>query len=240
MNIAEKKMEMTRQLHQHEYVCRGTFQRTGALSYIGHLDLKAVFERALRRTDLPMLYSQGFNPRPMIVFALPLGVGINTEGDYIDVSMEVPVEPDEFISKVNDKLPEGLKIISAVSIDEPKNSLMSVVSIAEYRIDAPGISEYLEKIFSLDKIETTKKSKGKEVSVDIKPLLISITDISEPDSAKYLCYAGSTQNLRPDVLLKAMTEILGYDKELAANATITRLKLYGGKYPDLASIEGLL
>lgn len=240
MNIAEKKMEMTKQLHQHEYVCRGTFRRSGALSYIGHLDLKSVFERALRRTDLPMLYSQGFNPRPMIVFALPLGVGINTEGDYIDVSMEIPVEPEEFITKVNEVLPEGLEIISAVSIDEPKNSLMSVVTIAEYRVDAPGISKNLEEIFAMEKIETTKKSKGKEVAVDIKPLLITITDTSEPDSARYMCYAGSTQNLRPDVLLKAMTEILGYDKDLAANATITRLKLYGGKYPDLASIEGLL
>lgn len=240
MNIAEKKMEMTKQLHQHEYVCRGTFRRSGALSYIGHLDLKSVFERALRRTDLPMLYSQGFNPRPMIVFALPLGVGINTDGDYIDVSMEVPVSPEEFMEQVNSKLPQGLEVISAVSIDEPKNSLMSVVSIAEYKVEAPGISKYMKDIFAMEKIETTKKSKGKEVAVDIRPLLITITDISQEDCCKYMCYAGSTKNLRPDVLLKAISEILGYDKDLADNAIITRQKLYGGEYPDLASIEGLL
>lgn len=240
MNIAEKKMEMTKQLHQHEYVCRGTFVRKGPTSYIGHLDLKAVFERALRRTDLPMLYSQGFNPRPMIVFALPLGVGINTEGDYIDVSMEVPVKPEEFMEKINSKLPDGLEVISAVSLDEPKNSLMSVVSVAEYRIEAPGITKYMEDIFAMEKIETTKKSKGKEVMVDIKPLLLEITDTSEADSVQYMCYAGSTKNLRPDVLLKAMTELIGYDKDLADNAVITRQKLFGGEYPKLSSIERLV
>ena len=239
MNAEEQLKEMTRKQHQHEYVCRGLFERKGALSYIGHLDLKAVFERALRRVQLPLLYTQGFNPRPMLEFALPLGVGIDTEGDWVDVAMEVPLDPEEYVRRINEELPDGVRVIRAVSLDEPKKSLMSVVTCAEYRIEAPGITDALLKVFAQEQVETTKKSKGREVKTDIRPLLIKPLTSSAPDSAEYMCYAGSQQNLRPDVLLKAICECTGYDSALASEARITRLALYGGNYPDITSIEGL-
>ena len=240
MNVEEQLKMMTTKTHQHEYVCRGLFERKGALSYIGHLDLKAVFERALRRAELPLLYTQGFNPRPMLEFALPLGVGIDTEGDWADVVMEVPVDPDEYTSRINAELPDGLKVIRAVALDEPKKSLMSVVTCAEYRIEAPGITEAVLQLFEREHAETTKKSKGREVTTDIRPLMIKPLTTSAPDRAEYMCYAGSQQNLRPDVLLKAVCELTGYDEAAAAEARITRLALYGGAYPDICSIEGLV
>lgn len=240
MNAEEQLKLMTTKTHQHEYVCRGLFERKGALSYIGHLDLKAVFERALRRAELPLLYTQGFNPRPMLEFALPLGVGIDTEGDWVDVVMQVPVDPDEYVRRINEELPAGCRVICAVSLDEPKKSLMSVVTCAEYRIEAPGITDALLKLFAQESVETTKKSKGREIKVDIRPLLIKPLTSSKPDAAEYMCYAGSQQNLRPDVLLKALCETVGYDEAEASEARITRLALYGGEYPDITSIEGLL
>ena len=238
MNVEEQLKQMTTKQHLHEYVCRGLFERKGALSYIGHLDLKAVFERALRRAELPLLYTQGFNPRPMLEFALPLGVGIDTEGDWVDVAMEVPLDPDEYVKRINEELPDGVRVIRAVSIDEPKKSLMSVVTCAEYRIEAPGITAALLDVFAKEQVETTKKSKGREVKTDIRPLLIKPLTSSTPDRAEYMCFAGSQLNLRPDVLLKAVCESTGYDSAVAAEARITRLALYGGNYPDLASIEG--
>ena len=240
MNAEEQLKLMTTKTHQHEYVCRGLFERKGALSYIGHLDLKAVFERALKRAGQPLLYTQGFNPRPMLEFALPLGVGIDTEGDWMDVAMEVPVDIDEYVTKLNSELPGGLRLIRAVQLDEPKRSLMSVVTCAEYRIEAPGITDAVLKLFEREQVETTKKSKGREVKTDIRPLLIKPLTSSTPDSAEYMCYAGSTQNLRPDVLLKAVCEVTGYDAALASEARITRLALHGGTYPDICSIEGLV
>ena len=236
----ERKKEFTRQTHQTAYVCRAVFERKGALSYIGHLDLKAVFERALRRAGLPLLYTQGFNPRPMLVFALPLGVGTDTEGDWLDVSMSVYIDAEEFVRRVNGELPGGLKVIRAVSIEEPRNSLMSVVTCASYRIESEGITLKLLELFDRESVETVKKSKGREVLTDIRPLMIKPLTTSTPDSAEYMCYAGSTQNLRPDVLLRAICEITGYPSEQAAEARVTRLALYGGEYPDIKSLEGLL
>ena len=95
MTEDERRYEMTRQKHQTAYVCRTRFERHGATAYIGHLDLMKVFERALKRADLPLLYTQGYNPRPMLVFALPLGVGIETSGDYVDVSLSVTVPAED-------------------------------------------------------------------------------------------------------------------------------------------------
>src|SRR5665647_1069663 len=86
MNQSEREKAMTLLLHQKAYICRFRFARSGSLSYVGHLDLMRTFERSLRRAGLPLLHSQGYNPRPMMVFALPLGVGISTTDDYLDVS----------------------------------------------------------------------------------------------------------------------------------------------------------
>lgn len=240
MRQSDRSYEMTRQQHQTQYVCRARFSREGAVSYIGHLDLMKTIERAIRRAELPILYSQGYNPRPMMVFALPLGVGINTTGDYFDAAMSVPVDSEEFLKKVNPELPEGLKLLSCVSIDEPKRSLMSVVTVAEYTIEAPGISQPLLNMFRYETIEIEKKSKGKIVTTDIRPLMIKPFADSTPDKAHIMVYAGSSKNLRPDVLLNSVCKYEGYDPDFAADAIVTRTELYGGEYPSIEGIEGLV
>lgn len=240
MRQSDRSYEMTRQQHQTQYVCRARFSREGAVSYIGHLDLMKTIERAIRRAELPILYSQGYNPRPMMVFALPLGVGINTTGDYFDAAMSVPVDSEEFMAKVNPELPDGLKLLSCVSIDEPKRSLMSVVTVAEYTIEAPGILMPILKLFKYKTVEIEKKSKGKIVTTDIRPLMIKPFEDSTPDKVHIMVYAGSSKNLRPDVLLNSVCKYEGYDPALAADAIVTRTELYGGEFPSIEGIEGLV
>lgn len=238
----ERDKCMKAQPHQTEYVCRCLFERVGDASFVGHLDLMHTFDKAIRRADMPILYSQGYNPRPMMVFALPLGVGIDTLGDYVDVSLKHEVDVNLFMEEVNKFLPKGVKLYGGVNIDEPKNSLMSVVSIARYRLEAPGISDALRKLVTRDELKISKKSKGKMVETDIRPLFISEADDYEKsdDSFEFYVYAGSSKNLRPDVLMNALCEYEGYDRELANNSIVTRLKLYGGDYPELKDIKGLL
>lgn len=216
---------MTMQKHQKQYVQRAVFTRKGALSYIGHLDLMRTFERAIRRAELPILYSQGYNPRPMMVFALPLGVGIHTEGDVVDVPMSVPVDPEEFISKVNAELPKNLRILSSVSIPEPKDSLMSIVVAADYRIEAKGIGRIATRILDYDEVITTKKSKGKIITVDIRSLIMDVNSIDD-NAIMLKVAAGSSKNLRPDVFMNALCSTLGFDEEEALDATVTRTALY--------------
>ncbi|SEW17296.1 radical SAM-linked protein [Ruminococcaceae bacterium KH2T8] len=241
MRQDDRAAEMTRKQHLTQYVCRTRFARSGALSFIGHLDLMKVFERAIRRAELPILYTQGYNPRPMLVFALPLGVGIDTTGDWMDAAMAVPIPAEEFVEKVSAQLPDDLKILDCISIDEPERSLMSVVTYAEYTIEAPGITAPAMKLFARETVEIEKKNKkGKMVSTDIRPLMVKPFEDSTEDKVHVMVSAGSQSNLRPDVFLKAVCKYEGYPYELAADAIVTRTELYGGEYPELSGIERLV
>ncbi len=240
MRQDDRAAEMTRQQHLTQYVCRTRFARRGALSFIGHLDLMKVFERAIRRAELPILYTQGYNPRPMLVFALPLGVGIDTTGDWLDAAMSVPISAEEFVAKVSPQLPDDLEILECIAIDEPERSLMSVVTYAEYTIDAPGISAPAMKLFARETVEIEKKNKkGKIVTSDIRSQMVKPFEDSTEDKIHIMVCAGSTGNLRPDVFLNALCRYEGYPEDKAADAVITRTALYGGEYPDIEGIEGL-
>lgn len=237
----ERVLAMTKQQHQVHYVLRTRFARHGAVSYIGHLDLMNLFGRTVRKTGLPILYSQGFNPRPEMVFALPLGVGIHTEGDYVDISMSVPVKPEEFIEKMTPLLPDGLEIVSVVYKDEPKESLMSVVTHAKYALEASGITECVKKLMPMEVIEVDKKAKGKIVTNDIRPQILELCeDESTPDRVVMVVSAGSSSNLRPESVLQACCRYADMDENIAANAGVIRLCLFGGIYPDTRRIEDFI
>ncbi len=236
---SERAKMMTMQEHQTAYVQRCSFARSGATVYLGHLDLMTCFERACRRAGLPILYSQGYNPRPMMVFALPLGVGIETRCDYLDVSLKCPYDAYKFTEELNAFLPDGLRIIKSKEIPEPKDSIMSIVTTASYRFEAKGIREAMEKALSEETLIVTKMAKGKEKQTDIRPLLISLSQASDgdPDSVEFYAFAGSERNVRPDLILSSLSKYCGMDPDLAENARVIRTGLFAGEYPRITPID---
>lgn len=236
---SERAKMMTMQEHQTAYVQRCSFARSGATVYLGHLDLMTCFERACRRAGLPILYSQGYNPRPMMVFALPLGVGIETRCDYLDVSLKCPYDASKFTEELNAFLPDGLRIIKSKEIPEPKDSIMSIVTTASYRFEAKGICEAMEKAMKEETLIVTKMAKGKEKQTDIRPLLISLSQASDgdPDSVEFYAFAGSERNVRPDLILSSLSKYCGMDPDLAENARVIRTGLFAGEYPRITPID---
>ncbi len=236
---SERAKMMTMQEHQTAYVQRCSFARSGATVYLGHLDLMTCFERACRRAGLPILYSQGYNPRPMMVFALPLGVGIETRCDYLDVSLKCPYDASKFTEELNAFLPDGLRIIKSKEIPEPKDSIMSIVTTASYRFEAEGIREAMEKAMKEETLIVTKMAKGKEKQTDIRPLLISLSQASDgdPDSVEFYAFAGSERNVRPDLILSSLSKYCGMDPDLAENARVIRTGLFAGEYPRITPID---
>ena len=236
---SELEKKMTLQPHQKAYVQRASFSREGATVYLGHLDLMTCFERAARRAELPLLYSQGYNPRPMMVFALPLGVGIETRCDYLDVSLDRSYDAVLFAEKMNACLPEGLRILRSKEIPEPKDSIMSIVTTATYRFEAPGIRAAMEQAMGMETLTVTKISKGKEKQTDIRPLLLSAvkTEDEDPDSFEFYASAGSEKNVRPDLILSSLSTYCGMDKDVADNTRVIRTGLYAGNYPKIIPID---
>ena len=239
MNLSERDKAMTLQKHQPAYVQRLKFMRKGSLSYIGHLDLMRTLEHALRRAELPLLHSQGYNPRPMLVFALPLGVGIATEADYVDVSLSEETDTDFVIKSLNVKLPKDLKILDGWTVPESSGSIMALVAAASYRLRAKGIAPAVKALMKRDQVMAEKKSKGQLRTVDIRPLILEVreSDPSDPDEITVFVLAGSHENLRPDLLLSSLSVYEGYPEKDGLNCEVVRTGLYTGVYPDIRSLK---
>jgi len=111
------------------------FGRGPELKYITHLDLMRLWERALRRASVPVVYSQGFNPRPLLSIAAPLPVGVTSGGELMDIFLERRISSSAFIKAVSHQLPCGIEISEIKEIWPKLPSLQSLVRYAEYRVE---------------------------------------------------------------------------------------------------------
>ena len=80
------------------------------MKYIGHLDIMRYFQKAIRRSGLPIKYSEGFNPHQIMSFASPLGVGITSEGEYMDIELKEEVSCKEVLDKLQSTMVDGMEI----------------------------------------------------------------------------------------------------------------------------------
>ena len=181
---------------------RVKFTRVGDVKYISHLDLMKFFDRALRRANIPIAYSQGFNPHPQMVFGLPLAVGTTSEAEFADFQLASEMKPEEFMAALNAQLPEGMRITKA-SILNSKDNIMKVIAAASYEVSCTlnnkfgfsEISQIVNNFMRQPSIVAEKEAKGKVKLVDIKPLIIDIRVVSaESDSSLESCFSVETNN----------------------------------------------
>ena len=92
---------------------RVRFAKYGAVKFIGHLDVLRYFQKAVRRSGLKIAYSQGFHPHQIMSFASPLGVGITSEGEYMDMELTAEYTPQEIVDALNTAMVEGFTVLSA-------------------------------------------------------------------------------------------------------------------------------
>lgn len=222
-------------------ILRVTFNKKNYLRYIGHLDLMRVFHRSFNRADIPIKYSEGFNPHPKFSIAHPLSLGIESEEEYMDVDLEyIPVE--EFVEKMNNVLPKDIQITKAVYL-EKEESIASLIAWAFYEINF-DISEDRTKEEAEDIINTwlskeeimiTKlKKKGKkkiERQENIKNLIgnLILKEINDNNIIiETLLKSVDNGNLKPINLMEALNRdtILNIDMD---SITIKRLGLYAEK-----------
>lgn len=123
------------------------FTRGEEVKFISHLDLMKVFERAIRRSGLPIAYSQGFNPHPQMVFGLPLAVGMTSEGEYADFELTQETDPEHFMVKLNQFLPEPIRVTAAATKNSKVN-IMASIGGADYILEI-----YLNEELSVDEVK---------------------------------------------------------------------------------------
>ena len=191
---------------------RFKFTKEGYVKFVGHLDTVRLFQRAIKVAQIPIAYSQGFNPHALVYFAMPLAVGVSSEAEYMDIVTSVDQNPEEMMTKLNAVLPEGITLTKAFTLPDQGPSLMSLVQVADYEINLPQAItqtavEACQEALTKEELLVTKKTKKGMKEVDIKPLLRRIT--FEKSDEGYTVHlqvaAGSTENLNPELLLKALS-----------------------------------
>ncbi len=114
---------------------RVRYSRGEEIKFISHLDVMRLWERALRRAQMPLAYSEGFSPHPRMSLAAPLPVGVTSEAELMDVFVTKRVSPHWFTTAASRQLPPGIEILGVYQIAPSMPSLQSQVRYAEYRVD---------------------------------------------------------------------------------------------------------
>lgn len=161
------------------------------------------FQRAIRRAGLEAEYSQGFNPQMQMIFGAPLSLGFTSEAEYADFSFVKEYEPKYIIEKLNEVLPDGLKILDAGERKTNKN-IMADIMYAEYEFEISSVIgiDIAEKLMAEENVFVDKFRKGRKKTVDVRPLIHFVE--YKDGKLKVLVSAGNVVNLNPRLLVDAI------------------------------------
>ena len=200
------------------------FQKQGTVRFIGHLDVMRYFQKVMRRAEVDIRYSEGFSPHQIMSFAAPLGVGITSDGEYLDIELTEPIDSKEAVARMNAVSVEGIEMVSMVQISEEKKaSGMTITAASDYQVfllESGKSSDVRRKIpsewkesweefLSQEQILVWKKTKKSEKEVDIKPMIYG-SEIKEEYIYLYLA-TGSEQNLKPDLVMETFLKYIGQE-----------------------------
>jgi radical SAM family uncharacterized protein/radical SAM-linked protein len=158
------------------------FAKTGALRYLSHLELFRAFYRACRRANLPLSFSEGFNPHPRISFAPPLPVGVEGEGELVDVELAAPFPAAGAVEALNATMPAGIRFSDARYLATAAPSLFESVQAAHWRIALPpgpwcdpdGLRARLEELLAQEHLFVLRdKGGGKANTKEVRRFILS-------------------------------------------------------------------
>ena len=193
------------------------FAKTGVMKFVGHLDVMRYFQKAIRRAELPIAYSEGFSPHMLLSFASPLGVGISSTGEYFDMVLAEDMKTDEIVKRLKATMVEGMEVLSARHVPDGKASkAMSLVAGADYlvqfregKMPEIDLETKVPVFFALPQIEIMRKTKRSEKLTDIRPW---IYDMKAKKSGVWMQLStGSVSNLKPELVMEAFCKWCGVE-----------------------------
>ena len=191
------------------------FKKMGMSRYVSHLDLMRAMSRTVRRANLPLWYTEGFNPKPKMVFAAPLSIGTESKCEYMDLRLTERVSESEVVAMLNKNLTDEMQVIEAYY---PETKLTDLKWFAyTVFIKTNGADEELakkcEELLKSDSIEIEKKTKPGEPhkSANIAPLIRSADAVFCNGEILINCCLSADQScfLNPEYLIKALKKYCG-------------------------------
>jgi len=203
------------------------FGKQPRLRFISHLDLQRFFQRALNRTGLPIAFSQGFNPHPLLSFGSALALGWTSEYEIIDVKLAVPMGRKRTEEAMRAALPVDLPVLEVKLVDDKHPAPMAMVYASDYEIELSGETaeatlNAIDTFLAKDVVMAMRKTKSGEKEVDIRPWAFSIERTEKGMNVRLK--ATEKDTLKPDLLVRTLAAIAGVD---APEAKIHRKCLLG-------------
>ena len=165
------------------------FSKTGKIRFTSHRDVARMWERGLRRSGLPVAYSQGFVPHPLVSFGLALPTGCESRGEYLDVRLGPagPAEtPVEFLAaELTPLMPEGIEVQAAELVDEAEGSLQQEVGSCDWELEVLGVpgeelQERVETMLAAPVLTVRRERKGRQIVDDVRPAILALS-VTGPD-----------------------------------------------------------
>jgi len=213
--LPEEKMSNEYPLLAEPRTVRLKFCKTGSLQYISHLDLQRTFGRILSRADLPLWFTQGFNPHPKLVFAVPLAIGVESVCELAEIRIIRDMPCEEICRRMSRASVKELDFLNCY-IPERK---FSDIAYAGYvvRFDAAGAPKAaeIEKLLTTSPLIMTKHTKSGDKETDIVPMIkkIRITEDEKSMYMRLLLNASEGNTLSPELVVSAIKRELGFPGE---------------------------
>lgn len=168
------------------------YSKQGLMKYIGHLDMMRSFQKLLRRTGIDVTFSEGYSPHMVMSYAFPLGVGMTSDSEYVDVDLNRPYPSVELVRRLNGASPEGIHILDAREVPVGKGSKgMTLVARADYTLNfreghefPEGWKENFSRFIAQPEIMAVKKGKKTVKEINIAPLIYQAVVDPEPFTVK--------------------------------------------------------
>jgi radical SAM-linked protein len=192
---------------------RIVFSKGAEIKYISHLDLMRAWQRALRRADIPLAYSRGFNPRPRLSFAAALAVGFTGRAEMLDVFLEQRLQLRDFASRLEVELPVGLQLQTATEIPLDLSPLPSQVIASQYEVLAQSehsrdeIDERLQSLPAAESIPRRRELPDRVRTYDLRPLIQDLGQVGRQGEMSVIAMqllAGPRGTGRPDEVMRAL------------------------------------
>lgn len=214
------------------------------MKFVGHLDMMRYFQKAVRRANIDIRYSEGFSPHQIMSFAAPLGVGITSDGEYFDIEVNSTASSQKSIDAFNQTMVDGVEVTSYVQLPDNAKTAMSIVAAADYRLSYKDgyVSPYSvqdwkdvleQEFYNQPAFLITKKTKKSEREVDLKPLVYDFSvDEHDGEPAFFIKVStGSVDNIKPELVLASVYEKMGIPYNENA-IQIHRLEVYARDESD--------
>lgn len=226
------------------------FSKDGVMRFIGHLDIMRYFQKAIRRAELDMAYSGGFNPHQIMSFAAPLGVGLSSNGEYMDIEVNTVTTSKDMEEQLNAVMVPGIKILNIRKLDDNAKNAMASVAAAEYTIRFKKGYEPMEdwdhqivSFYDQPSILIIKKTKKSEIELDLKPAIYSLKSIKDNKGNKairIIVDASSSGNIKPNLIIEAFMkanhlELVEFSLDITREDTYTNIGI--DEKPELISLD---